>query len=263
MENRRILIIGLCLSLVVCASSQKKIREAQGKDPQYQYSMGAFHLNNNNLDEAVRYFQRALALDPRHFQSLNALGLAYSMKGNFPEAEKSFLKCLEISPGFVEARNNLGMVYQEMGFPDRAEAEFKKVIADPTYSTKELPYYNLARLYSIRQDWENALFYVEKGVQANPRYHLGHALRGYILESLERYDEAIDSFKEAVKSLPEDVGYNFRLAAAYFKKGEFRSAEEILEKILPLITDPEMKKDADSYLKTIREKDKERGMSRS
>jgi tetratricopeptide (TPR) repeat protein len=263
MKNRKIFLIGLCLSLATCASSQKKLQEAREKDPQYQYSMGAFYLNNNNLDEAVRFFQRAITLDPRHFQALNALGLANSMRGNLAEAEKSFLKCLEISPGFVEARNNLGMVYQEMGFPDRAEAEFKKVIADPSYSTKELPYYNLARLYSIRQDWENALFYAEKAVQANPRYHLGYALEGYILESQDKLVEAIDSYKEAVNLLPEDVGYNFRLAAAYFKNGEFRSAEEILEKIRPSITDPEMKQNADSYLKTIRDKEKEKGTSRS
>ncbi len=261
MKKSKIVLIGLCLGLVTCASSQKKLQEAREKDPQYQYSMGAFYLNNNNLDEAVRYFQRALTLDSRHFQSLNALGLTYSMKGNLPAAEKSFLKCLEISPGFVEARNNLGMVYQEMGFPDRAEAEFKKVIADPTYSNKELAYYNLARLYSIREDWENAHFYAEKAIQANPRYHLGHALIGFIMESQGKFVEAIDSYKEAVRHLPDDVGYNFRLASAYFKNGEFRSAEEILEKILPLITDPEMKQTADSYLKTIREKEK--GVSRN
>lgn len=259
-SKTKIILIGLCLSLVTCASSQKKLQEAREKDPQYQYSMGAFYLNNNNLDEAIRYFQRALAQDSRHFQSLNALGLVYSMKGNFPEAEKAFLKCLEIFPGFVEARNNLGMIYQEMGFPDRAEAEFKKVVADPAYSTKELPYYNLARLYSIRQDWEDALFYVEKALQANARYHRGYALKGYIMESQDRFVEAIECYKEAVKQLPVDVTYNFNLAAAYFKNGEFRSAEEILEKILPLITDPEMKQNADSYLKTIREKEK--GMAR-
>jgi tetratricopeptide (TPR) repeat protein len=259
MKNQRVFIIGLCLGLVTCASSQKKLQEAKEKDPQYQYSMGAFYLNNNNLEEAARYFQRALALDPRHFQSLNALGLANSMKGNFAEAEKSFLKCLEISPGFSEARNNLGMVYQEMGFPDRAEAEFKKAVADPAYSSKELPYYNLARLYSIREDWENALFYAEKAIQANTRYHAGYALKGYIMERQDKFNEAVECYKEAAKMVPDDVSYNFHLAAAYFKNGELRSAEEILERILPLITDPEMKQTADSYLKTIREKEKGTG----
>ena len=256
MKKATIVLIGMCLSLVTCASSQRKLQEANEKSPQYQYSLGAFHLNNNNLDEALKYFQRALALDPRHFQSWNALGLVYSIQGNFEQAEKSFLKCLEISPAFVEAHNNLGVVYQEMGFPDRAEAEFKKVIADPAYPTKESPYYNLARLYSIRQDWENALFYVDKAIQANPRYHMGYALKGMIMEQQAKYGDAVAAYKEALKYLPDDVNYNFSLAAAYFKNGDFQSAEPILEKILSRITDPEMKKTADSYLTTIREKEK-------
>lgn len=256
MKKTKIVVIGLCLSLLTCASSQKKLQMAKEKDPQYQYSMGAVYLNNNNLDEAIRFFSKALSLDPRHHQSLNALGLAYSMKGDLREAEKSFLKCLEVSPAFMEARNNLGMIYQEMGFPDKAEEEFKKVTADPNYTNKELPYYNLARLYSMRQNWETALFFVDKAIQVNARYHLGHGLRGYILENQGQLLEAIDSYKQAVKLLPGDIAYNFNLAAAYFKNGDFRQAGEILGEILPLITDPEMKEKANSYLKTIKEKEK-------
>jgi len=257
MKKKNILVFGMCLSLVTCASSQKKFQMAKEKDPQYQYSMGAVYLNNNNLDEAVRFFNKALSLDPRHYQSLNALGLVHSMKGDLREAEKSFLKCLEVSPNFMEAHNNLGMIYQEMGFLDKAEEEFKRVIADPTYASKELAYYNLARLYTMRQNWETALFYADKAIQANARYHLGHGLRGYILENQDKLPEAIESYKQAVKLLPGDVAYSFNLAAAYFKNGDFRQAGEILGNILPLITDPEMKEKANSYLKTIKEKEKQ------
>jgi len=256
MKKANILAIGLCLSLVTCASSQEKLQLAKEKDPQYQYSMGAVYLNNNNLDEAIRFFNRALSLDPRHYQSLNALGLVHSLKGELREAEKSFLKCLEVSPNFMEAHNNLGMIYQEMGFLDKAEEEFKRVISDPTYASKELPFYNLARLYSMRQNWETALFYADKAIQANARYHLGHGLRGYILENQGKLPEAIESYKQAVKLLPSDVTYNFNLAAAYFKNGEFRQAGQILDEILPLITDPEMKEKAGTYLKAIKEKEK-------
>jgi len=57
--------------------------------------------------------------------------------------------------------------------------------------------------------------------------------------------------------IPSDVNYKFNLGAAHFKNGDWRKAEEILRDILLLITDPEMKEKADSYLKTIKEKEKE------
>ena len=247
-------VLGLSLCLAACASSQKKLQQTREKDPQYQYSMGAVYLNNNNLDEAIRFFNKALTLNPRHYQSLNALGLTYSIKGDLKEAEKSFLKCLEVSPSFTEARNNLGMIYQEMGFPDKAEEEFKKAIADVNYASKELPNYNLARLYSLRMNWETALVYVDKAIQANVRYHLGHALRGYILENQGQLPEAIESYKEAVRLLPGDITYKFNLGAAYFKNGDLRQAGEILGEIRPSITDSEMREKADTYLKSIKEK---------
>jgi tetratricopeptide (TPR) repeat protein len=109
----------------------------------------------------------------------------------------------------------------------------------------------------MRENWETALFYVDKAIQTNARYHLGHGLRGYILENKGKILEAIESYKQAVKLLPGDVTYNFNLAAAYFKNGDFRQAGEILGEILPLITEPEMKGKADSYLKAIKEKEKQ------
>jgi tetratricopeptide (TPR) repeat protein len=105
-------------------------------------------------------------------------------------------------------------------------------------------------------NWETALFYAEKAIQTNARYHLGHALLGYILENQGKLPEAIESYKQAVRLLPSDVTYKFDLAAAHFKNGGFRQAGEILGEIRPLITDPEMREKADSYLKTIKEKEK-------
>jgi hypothetical protein len=48
------------------------------------------------------------------------------------------------------------------------------------------------------------------------------------------------------------MSYNFNLGEAYFKKGEFNRADEILRKIAPLVLEPQMKEKLDSYLKTIK-----------
>ncbi len=252
MRIRKLTLIAVLISLVSCASSQKKLEQAREKDPQYQYNVGLFYLNSNNVDEAIKYLNRSLALNPRYHLALNALGLAQSIKGNLEEAIKLYLKCLEIVPSFSEARNNLGTVYQELGYIDRAEDAFRQVIEDPSYAHKELPYYNLARLSFIRNDLERALFYVENAIKLNNRFHMGHNLKGLILENQNRLNEAIDCFRQAVKIVPDDVNYNFNLGEAYFKNGEFKQAGEILEKIAPGVIEREMKEKLDSYLKTIK-----------
>ncbi len=104
MTKSRVTLCVLLTCLVGCASSQKKAVEAQAKDPTYQYKLGTIYLNNGNADEAIRYFNRSLTLDPRYYLAYNGLGLAASMKGNLQDAIKNYERCLEIAPDFSEAR---------------------------------------------------------------------------------------------------------------------------------------------------------------
>jgi protein O-GlcNAc transferase len=254
MTKTKAVLFILLACFVGCASSQKKIEEARSKDPRYQYSLGAFYLNAGKADEAIKYLQRALALDPRYYLAYNALGMANSMKGNLQEAMQDYQRCLEIAPDFSEARNNLGSVYQELGFIDKAEDEFLKVIADRTYTTKELPNYNLARLYFTRGDYDKALAYVEAAIKLNARFAMAYNLKGLIEEKQNKLFEAIDSYKQAVKIVPEDVNFNFNLGAAYFKNSEWEKASGVFQTILPQVSDPQMKDRISEYLKTIREK---------
>lgn len=256
--KRNFQLIG-CLVLIAsllaqCASPQKRIEAQREKDPKYQYNLGLFYLNNNDVDRAIQHLNRAIALDPRHYLAYNALGLAQAMKGNLQEALAAYNRCLEINPGFSEARNNLGSLYQEMGYLDKAEEEFRKALADANYQTKELPAYNLARMYFLREDYETALGLVENALRFNSRLAMAHNLRGLILEKLNRLSEAIESYVSAVKLVPDDINFNFNLAVAYFKDGQYTKAKEGFEKILPLIKDQALKEQVASYLKQIHEK---------
>ncbi len=255
MTHKKKIMLCVLLSLLAgCASSQQKADQAKAKDPRYQYSLGVFYLNGGNGDEAIKYLNRCLALDPKYYLAYNAMGLALSMKGNLEEAVKSYERCLEIAPDFSEARNNLGSVYQELGFVDKAEAEFLKVISDRVYPTKELPNYNLARLYFTKGNYDQAMAYAETAVKLNSRFAMAHNLKGLILERQGRLDDAIDSYKQAVKIVPEDVNFNFNLGSAYFKNQQWGNAEGIFQAILPRIPDPQMREQVNSYLKEIKMK---------
>ena len=58
------------------ASPQKEEeRSPDEKNPQYQYEMGVIALRYGLPDEAIRYGQLAVSLDPGHFDGWNLLGL--------------------------------------------------------------------------------------------------------------------------------------------------------------------------------------------
>ena len=254
MRAKVLAVLSICATLAFCASSQAKIQRNQEKDPNYQYNLGLFYLNQSNVDEAVKYFVKALSLDTRFYLALNGLGLAHSMKGRLDESVKAYQKCLEINPRFTEAHNNLGTVYQEMNLLDKAEGEFKAALLDVGYQNRELPYLTLARLYVLQNRLDEALENVQKSIQIKPRLAMAHNLLGIIFEKRSSLDEAIASYAAAVKIVPEDVLFNYNLGVAYFKNGDYARAKEIFLKISGRVTDAETKDTINRYLKIINDK---------
>jgi tetratricopeptide (TPR) repeat protein len=247
-----ILIIVLSINLIYCASSQKKIQQARAKDPRYQYNVGLVHLNRGNLDEAITYLKRSLAINPNYYLALNAMGLAHFMKGNLQQASDYMERCLAINPTFPEARNNLGMVYQEQGFLDKAQQEFRVAAADKNYEARELPYYNLARLYFNQEKYQDALDHVQKAIDLNKNFAMASNLKGTIHERLNQLDEAIESYTHAVKTDPLSIDFSYNLAVAYFKNEDYEKAEEIFKRISEKAIDSETKEKIEQYLKIIK-----------
>jgi Tfp pilus assembly protein PilF len=259
MRAKNLLVLFLILSLVGCASAQQKIVKARQKDPRYQYNLGLVYLNQGNLDpknidEAIKYFVKCLALDTHYYLAWNAIGLAQSLKGNLDESAKAYQKCLELNSDFSEAHNNLGTIYQEQNLTDKAESEFKKAAADPTFQTRGLAYYNLARLYTAQNRNGEALENVDKAIQNKSRFHMALNLKGLILEKQNKLEEAVGAYEQAVKLVPDDVHYNYNLGVAYFKTEEFAKAKEIFLKISPRASEAEMKDNIAKFLKIINER---------
>ncbi len=240
------------MNLIVCASSQKRLEKKREEDPQYQYNVGLVYLQNDRLDDALRYFNKSLSLNPNFDLALNALGLTHFMKGEFSKAVGHFEKCLKINPGFTEARNYLGSVYQELGYPDKAEIEFRQAMGDVNYSSRELPYYNLARLYLTEGKDKEALDLVNTCLELNNRMVMALNLQGVLLERLGKIKEAIYSYEKALNIAPGDVNLSYNLAVAYFKSDRRAEAKSLFEKIYPQVVDEEIKSKIDEYLKVLK-----------
>jgi type IV pilus assembly protein PilF len=252
MRAKVLAIIAICAGLAFCASSsQNKILQKQQKDPKYQYNLGLYYLNQNDVDNAMKYFRNAVSLDPGHYLAWNAMGLAHSMKGRLDEAAKAYEKCLQINPQFSEAHNNLGTVYQEMGHLEQAEQEFRKALADLAYTNRELPYFNLARLYVIQGRLDEALDNVQKALQIKPRLAMALNLRGLIYEKKNIIGEAVASYEAAVKIVPDDLQFNYSLAVAYFKNEDYARAKEIFLRIQGKVADAETRDTIARYLRLI------------
>jgi len=249
--SQRIFILSLfILGLAFCATSQQEIARSKEKDAQNEYEKALIARNYELPDEAVRYLNRALALDPRHYQSLNLLGIIYIEKKNYAEAVSALENCAAINPDFPDAHNNLGTAYLEMGLKDKALTEYLKA-----FSLDGNPYagFKLANLYFDMKELPMALDYIEKAVQKSPAEARVHNLKGVILNEMGRYREAIESFETSWSLNPADVNIGVNLGIGYMNDKQLDKAREVFEKVLPSVTDPALKDRISGYIKSIQE----------
>ncbi|MFW6131785.1 MAG: tetratricopeptide repeat protein [Candidatus Aminicenantaceae bacterium] len=251
MKIKLILIIFICLSLTFCASYQKKLQNQRENDPRYQYNMGLFYLQNNNIDKAIWHLNKSISINPRYDVALCSLGLAYSMKGELIKAEKYYKKTLQVNPALIEVHNYLGIIYHELGYLDKAEQEFITAISDDNYKSKHLPYFNLAKLRFEQGNLEQALSFVNKSISRNSNMVMSHNLRGIIQEKLGNYNQAITSYQSALDIIKNDVTIQFNLAVAYFKNKQYSEAKKIFLDIRERIEDPQKREQINKYLEII------------
>ena len=71
------------------------------------YNKGLEYIKAGNWDEAIEYLNKALAENPKHVNSHNALGKAYHNKGDVEAARRCWRTALRIDPDNVTAIQNL------------------------------------------------------------------------------------------------------------------------------------------------------------
>src|SRR4030043_1991336 len=119
----------LTLLIAGCATAPKKVIQDPDKDPQNQYEKAVISMRYGLEDEALKYLNLALSLDPAHAPSLLLLGNAQFRKENYGEAAAAFQKYLELRPNDAEAHASLGITYGQLGMTDKSETEYLKSLA--------------------------------------------------------------------------------------------------------------------------------------
>jgi tetratricopeptide (TPR) repeat protein len=72
---------------------------------------GSECLGDDNLDEAINLYNKALELDPQYQDALHGLGMAFLNHGKLEEAAQTARRLIEIDNDDVLAHTSLSMIY--------------------------------------------------------------------------------------------------------------------------------------------------------
>jgi len=250
MSRNGFAVLALTLAIAGCATTPKKAIKDPEKDPQNQYEKAVISMRYGLEDEAIKYLNLALSLDPAHAPSLLLLGNAQFRKENYGEAAAAFQKYLELHPNDAEAHASLGITYGQLGMTEKSEAEYLKSLALDGNANAA---FGLAKLYYEQNKLEPALEHIQKAIRKNGKSAAYYNLQGVILNQMHRYADALPSFQTALQYAPEDIYVIINLGIAYINIKEPAKARELLEKVLPSVQDEALKAKINEYLKLIKD----------
>ncbi|MHC4535912.1 MAG: tetratricopeptide repeat protein [Planctomycetota bacterium] len=123
---------------------------------------------HGNSIEAVKYWEKALQVNPKRFDVYRAIGLVVFEKGQNEKAVTAWKKALEINPDIRGLRNNLALALQGLGKHTEAILELENEIQISPRST--LSHYLLGRAYLQLKEYDKAKKHYERVVELQPSH---------------------------------------------------------------------------------------------
>jgi TolB-like protein/Tfp pilus assembly protein PilF len=167
-----------------------------------------YKITEEGYSKGINYFQQAIAKDPTYALAYSGLADCYSGGANsgfvppkegYPRGKKAALKALELDDTLAEAHTALAFVKTDYDW-----------------------------------DWSGAERELQRAIELNPGYARAHALYGYLLYRLGRFEEGIAEGKRGVELDPLSLLDNRILGQAFYNARQYDQSIEQLRKTLDL-----------------------------
>lgn len=196
----------------LAALAAKRPKDVENNEQLY---LAGLHLEQyrHATYSATDYYEEALRRDEKDIRNNNGLGLWYLKRGRFTKAEPYFRKAIatltQRSPNPYEGEPyyNLGWALKMQGKNDEAFDAFYKAVWNDAW--QHAGYLNLARIATLKQEYEEALGLINKAVVKNYHSHTARHLKVAILRKLGKTDEAVSFADESLAIDPFNFGCLF------------------------------------------------------
>lgn len=185
-------------------------------------NLGTTLQETGDLPRAIAALRQAVALAPQAAEMRNNLGFALLKNGDRAEAAQQLRAAIELNPALAQAHNNLGTCLYESGARDEAVRCFETALAKrPAYAEA---FTNLGLASFERGDYAAAHDFYAKARDANPASDTAHFDLGSVLGYLDRLDDEIAAYREALARNAQLAKARKNLAYALIKQGSWDEA---------------------------------------
>ncbi len=193
---------------------------AKPDDGDIYYQLGETQYVKDDIDEAIKSLEKTVELKPKDHQALSELSYMYSKKEDLPSAIKNIGKAYGIIP-YSRYRKKL--------FFDQKELERAESGIDAT------DYFRQAENLYAEKKTDEAITYLDKALEMDPRHLEAYVLRGFIRYGSHKYVEAIQDNLKALEVDPRCQQAHYLAGKSYGRLKNEKKALKHLEKAAELL----------------------------
>ncbi|MBL8012740.1 MAG: tetratricopeptide repeat protein [Candidatus Omnitrophica bacterium] len=230
---------------------------------------------NDQSQEAIREYQKAVDFNPNSYLSRLRLGAHFAKDGKLNDALIQLSKVPYLNPDGVQARYLLALIYSAQKQFDKAVGEYEIILNTISRENPENIniFFYLGQLYYAQHRYDKAVEQFQRIIDADPQnvemlsfmgalfVELGRdeqakmmfkkvleldnsndmALNslGYIYaEQGNHLDEALRLANRALERIPDSAAYKDTLGWIYYKQGRYQESLQVLIQANEKLTDP-------------------------
>jgi tetratricopeptide (TPR) repeat protein len=218
--------------LAEAESIYRSLIEKDPGDADALHLLGALTAQKGDGLAALRFIDRAVAIDPECADFHNNKGLILANLGKTDEAVAAHAEAVRQRPDFAEAHNNLGNVLLKKGAFSEAVAAYRRTVSlRPDYANA---HNNLGVAFQKQKKLEEAIAAYRTAVRLQPDHSEAHSNLGVALRETGRMAEAIEEYRTAIRCDDECVDAHVNLGAALHDTGHDEEAIPLLNRAIEL-----------------------------
>lgn len=183
-----------------------------------------------SLEEAVRFYQRALSIHPQFHEAYVGLGRCFRRRGDLKNAITAYQRAISLNQFSVDAHIDLAKSLHEAGFLDKAVHHFRRAIrlAPADIEAK----FNLALCLELNDQMMDASDVYVDIIEQDEAFAPAYNNLGSIYMRLGRYRQAEGLFRELLVLAPDFTRAFLGLAICLDRTNRPKDALPYYEKLL-------------------------------
>jgi tetratricopeptide (TPR) repeat protein len=215
---------------VISILTDELLEKTQSSDLFGWRSWTHFRLNEN--EQALKYAEKAISLNPSNFFGYRQRGSAYKGLNEYAKAISDYNKSIELKNDDSISYYNRGSSWHKIRDYDKALIDLNKAIE--LEKTDAASYVYRGTIYSDKRDYEKALADFNHALLLNKNYSYAYNNRGNIWFNLQKYDEAIKDYDNAIRTDRNNTTPIVNRGRTYHIIGDFQKAIDDFQKAMGL-----------------------------